>query len=326
MRYRFMIVWIIWTLFGVGLIYGVSISDSKNSTVTIIANVLSLSPLLGLLIALGSQTAFWQFNNWLQTDKNSIYFAAGGLSLLFALPGLITNTFNPYTTAIFACIVFAVFGSLKKPSSEPFVLSWIDISLWLLLWIPFDFRWSEELHPSLDYTWWSVAISLIAVIGWYGYRRADIGFNLIPGLKDIGITLLALVFIMALVVPPGLLTGFLTFVIPQSYDIPKLVLHFVGLFLTVALPEELFFRGILLHGLEKMFSKKWIPLAISSLAFGLMHWNNVSSLSMQITYVSLASIAGMGYGWAYRKSGNKLIAAILVHTLVDWIWKLFLAG
>lgn len=326
MKHRFVIVWIIWILFGIGLIYGVSISDSKNSAVTIIANVISLSPLLGLLIALGSQTAFQQFNNWLQSDKNSIYYAAGGITLCFALPGLFTNTFNPYTTTIVACIVFAVFGSLKKLRGEPFELSWIDISLWLLLWIPFDLRWSQELHPSLDYTWWSVAISLVAVIGWYGYRSADIGFNLVPGLKDIGITLLALVFIMALVVPLGLVTGFLTFVIPQTYDIPKLVIHFVGLFLTVALPEELFFRGILLRGLDKMFSKKWIPLVISSLAFGMMHWNNVSSLSTQITYVSLASIAGMGYGWAYRKSGNKIIAAILVHTLVDWIWKLFLAG
>jgi membrane protease YdiL (CAAX protease family) len=57
-----------------------------------------------------------------------------------------------------------------------------------------------------------------------------------------------------------------------------------------------------------------------------MHWNNVSGLSTQITYISLAAIAGMGYGWAYRKSGNNLFAAILVHTLVDWTWKLILAG
>jgi membrane protease YdiL (CAAX protease family) len=75
-----------------------------------------------------------------------------------------------------------------------------------------------------------------------------------------------------------------------------------------------------------MFARKWIPLVISSLAFGLMHWNNVSGLSTQITYVSLATIAGIGYGWAYRKSGNNLLAAILVHTLVDWVWKLCLAG
>lgn len=76
----------------------------------------------------------------------------------------------------------------------------------------------------------------------------------------------------------------------------------------------------------KCLLKKWIPLVISSLAFGLMHWNNVSTLSTQITYVCLATIAGLGFGWAYRKSGNNLLAAILVHTLVDWIWKLFLAA
>jgi len=105
-----------------------------------------------------------------------------------------------------------------------------------------------------------------------------------------------------------------------------LAVQFVGLFLTVALPEELFFRGILLRGLEKVFVKKWIPLVISSMAFGLMHWNNVDTLSTQITYVSLATIAGLGYGWAYRKSGNNLLAAMLVHTLVDSIWKLFLTN
>lgn len=326
MKNRLALLWIIWTLVGVALIYSVSTSDSKNGLIEVIANVLSLSPLIGLLFALGSLKASRQFNEWLQKDKNSILYTAGGITLLFALPGILTNTFNPYTTTIFAFMVFAVFGSLKKLHSESFEFSWTDIALWILLWIPFDLRWSEELHPSLDYTWWSIAISVIGIIGWYGYRGADIGFRLVPRFKDIGVALLALVMIMAVVVPPGLLTGFLTFSIPETFDVTKLITHFVGLFLTVALPEELFFRGILLRGLEKMFSKKWIPLVISSLAFGLMHWNNISGLGMQITYVSLAAIAGMGYGWAYRKSGNNLLAAILVHTLVDWTWKLFLTS
>jgi len=326
MKNRFAILWIIWTLFGVGLIYGVSVSDSKNGIIEIISNFLSLSPLIGLLLALGSLRSFRQFNDWLQKDKNSVLYSAGGISLFFALPGLLTNTFNPYTTAIFAFMVFAVFGSLKNLRSETFELSWIDIALWILIWIPFDLRWSDELHPALDYTWWSIAISLIAVIAWNGYRGADVGFRLVPKLKDIGIALLALIMIMMVVIPPGLLTGFLTFVIPETYDIPKLALHFVGLFLTVALPEELFFRGILYRGLLNVSSKKWMPMVVSSLAFGLMHWNNISPLSMQITYVSLATVAGLGYAWAYKKSGNNLLAAILTHTLVDWVWKLFLAG
>lgn len=325
MKNRFFALWIIWTLFGAVLMYIVTVSDSNNSIISIIAKVVSLSPLLGLMLALGSPKASRQFNDWLRVNKNSIYYVAGGISLLFAIPGLLTWNFNPYYTIIFAFIVVAVFGALKQVREEKFTLNWIDVALWILLWIPFDLRWYNEMQPNLDYTWWSVAISVIAIIGWYGYRGADIGFNLVPKFKDLGIALLALIMIMALVIPPGLATGFLSFAIPESFDIPKLAAHFIGLFLTVALPEELFFRGILLRGLEKVFSKNWIPMAISSLAFGLMHWNNVGDLSMQITYVSLATIGGLGYGWAYRKSGNNLFAAILVHTLVDWIWKLLLA-
>jgi membrane protease YdiL (CAAX protease family) len=92
------------------------------------------------------------------------------------------------------------------------------------------------------------------------------------------------------------------------------------------LPEELFFRGLLLRGLEKVSSKKWVPMVVSSLAFGLMYWNNVSGLDTQITYITLATLAGLGYAWAYKKSGNNILAAILTHTLVDWIWRLILAG
>jgi len=326
MKKRFVLLWAIWTLVGVALIYGASISDSKNSVATVIANGLSLSPLFGLLFALGSSKASKQFNNWLQKDKNSLFYVAGGISFLFILTGLVTCKFDPYYSVIFTVIVFAVFGVLKQMGKQEFSLTWTDLAIWILLWIPFDLRWYMEILPATNdtYTWWSIAISVIGVIGWYGYRRADIGFNLVPRLKDIGIAFLALILIMVLIVPPGLLTGFLTFHFPQTFNIPKLALHFVGLFLTVALPEELFFRGILLRGLDKMYTKKWIPLVVSSLAFGLMHWNNASTLSTQITYVCLAAIAGLGYGWAYRKSGNNLFAAILVHTLVDWTWKLLL--
>lgn len=326
MKNKFFTLWIIWTLFGAVLMYGVATSDSNNSIISIIATVVSLSPLLGLMLALGSPKASRQFHEWLRGNKNSIYYVAGGISLLFAMPGLLTWNFNPYYTIIFAVIVVAVFGALKQVREEKFTLNWIDVALWILLWIPFDLRWYTDMQPNLDYSWWSVAVSVVAIIGWYGYRGADIGYNLVPKIKDLGIALLALIMIMALVIPPGLATGFLSFAIPESFDIPMLAAHFIGLFLTVALPEELFFRGILLRGLEKVFSKKWIPMAISSVAFGLMHWNNVGDLSMQITYVSLATIAGLGYGWAYRKSGNNLFAAILTHTLVDWVWKLLLAS
>ena len=326
MKKRLLILWLIWTLLGAALIFQVASSDSKNTMMSIVAMVISTAPLLGLLLALGSPKALQQFTGWLERDSNSMFYTAGGITLLFALPGLLTTTFNPYTTTIFAFIVFAVFNSLKRLNSESFKLTWNDIALWMLLWIPFDLRWSMEMHALLGYTWWAMAISVIAVIGWRGYRKADIGFNLVPKLKDLYITLLALLMIMVVVVPAGLITGFLTFAVPEKFDVPKLAAHFIGLFLTVALPEELFFRGLLLRGLEKVSSKKWVPMVVSSLAFGLMHWNNVSGLSTQITYITLATLAGLGYAWAYKKSGNNLFAAILTHTLVDWVWRLVLAG
>ena len=326
MKKRFLILWPIWTVLSAALIYYATVSDSKNTAMAIVAMVASLSPVMGMLLAMGSEKALQQFDNWLRNDKNSIYVLAGGLSVLFALPGLLTNTFNPYTTAIFASIVFAVFGSLIKLRSKEFALSWIDVALWIILWIPFDLRWTTDMQPHLDYFWWSIVISLVAVIGWNGYRGADIGFRLVPKIKDLYVSVLALVMIFAVVVPPGILTGFLKFAFPSTFDFPKSAIHFIGLFLTVALPEELFFRGILYRGLTKVSTKKWVPMLVSSLAFGLMHWNNISPLSMQITYVSLATIAGLGYAWAYKKSGNNLLAAVLTHTLVDWIWKLVLAG
>ena len=323
---RFFIIWIIWTLLGATFLYGILSSESESSFISMLVKILSLSPLMGFMLALGSTKAATQFNNWLNSNKYSIYILAGGFSFLFALPGLLTLTFNPYTTAIFAFILFVVFGLSKQNRNEKFELNWSDLAIWFILWIPFDFRWYTELHPSFDYNWWSIAISVIAILGWYGYRSAEIGYNLVPKYKDFIVTAISLIMIMIVVIPPGIMTGFLSFSIPESYDLPKLAAHFIGLFLTVALPEELFFRGILLKGLEKVSTKRWLPLVASSLAFGLMHWNNVDGLSMQIVYVTLASIAGLGYGWAYLKSGNNLLAAILTHTLVDWIWKLFLVS
>ena len=326
MKTRFISLWILWSLFGAFIAYLVSSSDSSKSMLSVVAMLLSFSPLLGLMLALGSPKAADQFNDWVKKSDNTLYYIAGGLTVLFAIPGLFTGDFDPYNTIIFAFVAFAVFGALKQNRAKEFELNWSDIALWLLIWIPFDFRWYDGLQPNLDYSWWSITISVIAVIGWFGFRGADIGYNLVPKFKDFTIAILAIAMISIVVIPLGLATGFLSFGIPESYDIPKLTAHFIGLFLTVALPEELFFRGILLRGLEKVSSKKWIPLVVSSLAFGLMHWNNMNDLSMQITYISLATVAGLGYGWAYKKSGNNLFAAILAHALLDWIWKLYLSA
>ncbi len=71
MKTKFISRWILWTLLGALLMYGVSSSDSKNSILTIVAMVLSFSPLLGLMLALGSPKASGEFYDWLK-DNNKL--------------------------------------------------------------------------------------------------------------------------------------------------------------------------------------------------------------------------------------------------------------
>ena len=131
MKNRFALLWGIWSFVGAVLIYGTSIADSKNNIASIIANVLSLSPIIGLLLALGSAKASRQFNDWLHKDKNSLFYVAGGISFLFILPGLVTCKFDPNYSVIFTAVVFAVFGVLKQTVNQEFTLFvWLQLQGW----------------------------------------------------------------------------------------------------------------------------------------------------------------------------------------------------
>ncbi|MHA1156833.1 MAG: CPBP family glutamic-type intramembrane protease [Candidatus Heimdallarchaeota archaeon] len=54
--------------------------------------------------------------------------------------------------------------------------------------------------------------------------------------------------------------------------------------------------------------------------FGLTHWNNTSP-EFIIYYILFATIAGIAYGYTWRKTG--LFGAALLHTTVDWIWAFY---
>jgi len=93
----------------------------------------------------------------------------------------------------------------------------------------------------------------------------------------------------------------------------------LGTFLVIAIPEELFFRGIL----QSLLESRWGPrsaLVLSSVLFGLSHFRHGSAFNWR--YVLLASIAGIFYGRAWRAHGQ-IFAAIVTHTMVDVIWSLW---
>lgn len=320
--------WFMLTLVGAGLAVLLMMSEGEADKLSAFgwaSVIIGFAPLIGAQLVMGVPSAAREVQKWLQSTRRPLLHTAGGITVLWLVSNLLAGHFNPYALAIFAFGTFAALGALREVERGRAGLTWTDAAIWLFLWIPFDLRWNYDLWFGYGggYNWWSIAISVVAVVGWYALRDLpEFGYRLVPRAKDVVVALIATAVFAAIVIPVGLAINFLTFPPSKPPTLTAAVVGFVGLMLTVAIPEELFFRGVLLHGLDQMYRRRWVVLLLVSFAFGLMHWNNADDLSTRIAYVALATLAGVFYGWAYRRSGNNLLAPVLTHTLVDLIWGL----
>ena len=89
----------------------------------------------------------------------------------------------------------------------------------------------------------------------------------------------------------------------------------------VALPEEIFFRGLLLNLLEKRIGTK-AALVVSAVVFGLAHFNKRANV-FNWRYVILAAIAGIFYGRSYL-ANRRILSAGVTHATVDTVWSIWL--
>ena len=197
-------------------------------------------------------------------------------------------------------------------------ITWLDLLVLGTIWIPFDFRWTKQLWSPQEYSYSanSLVITCLLVYLFAGFRRVqDLGYNARvqrPTLEVIGLGFLAM---FAVCVPVGLFSGFLVL-----SDAPKLwqfPLVFIGVFLTVAIPEEVMFRGILQNLLAKR-TNVVLAVVAASFLFGASHFNN----DLDFRYFGLATYAGVVLGWTYHRT-QSVTAAAIVHALVDAIWICF---
>ena len=149
-------------------------------------------------------------------------------------------------------------------------------------------------------------------------RFPDLGLTFRWTGRDLLAILVHLAGFAAFALPFGWLTGFLT---PASTHpgLPEALLRLLAIYLFIALPEEILFRGALHVHLQRALG--WPPLRtllLSSLLFGLAHLNNPPKVGL---YAVLATVAGFFYGRTYLQTG-KVTTAAMVHALVDWVWGL----
>jgi membrane protease YdiL (CAAX protease family) len=104
---------------------------------------------------------------------------------------------------------------------------------------------------------------------------------------------------------------------PHLRELRVLPLVSLAILCFTAWPEELLFRGLLQNMLQRTTKNENVAWVVASILFGFSHITNMGFPNWR--YVILASIAGMFYGWTWRKT-NSIFASAVVHALVDALW------
>jgi CAAX protease family protein len=133
-----------------------------------------------------------------------------------------------------------------------------------------------------------------------------------------------LVAFALLALPLGLALNFLHPHSNEQVSWGGFIFQFIGIYLTVAIPEELLFRGILQNLLVRSIHRGpsgLYGLLIASVVFGAAHLHHAPVPNWR--YGILATLAGIFYGNAYR-TRQRLCASALTHAFVDAIWHFWL--
>lgn len=223
-------------------------------------------------------------------------------------------------------ILFALFIKKVGPKVPRIIL----IVPALLIWIPYEpsLFGLEGLLPNLQFLsvgrtqipWvlflalcnlWIIYFVILKFLKW---KEFLINFN------NVSVAFRGLVVLAPVLLMTALALGFVNFS-PKSID-ALFLLRWVQIFLLIALPEEILFRGVIQNFFNRGLGwSGFSALAVGAIIFGWSHINNSTANHSppNIPYVILGGLAGLGYGWVYLKT-KSLSASALVHATVNFIW------
>ncbi len=204
---------------------------------------------------------------------------------------------------------------LYLPPGDRF--SWQDAVTLAALGLPIEYGWLRRALPQPGLG--DLPKFLLADLALYLYLIVrplpGVGFDLRAHWSDFKNGVREWAWYTPIAIGLGFLLGFIRFH-PVWPGFGRLAGAALVTFLFVALPEELFFRGLL----QNLFATRLPPLRAQALAaaiFGLAHY--VHGPVFNWRYVILAAIAGWFYGNAWRRQ-QRLAASATTHALVDVIW------
>jgi hypothetical protein len=291
----------------------------------------SVTMLLAAFVGLTETAFIKQMRSWATASP----VAATGLPFLLLVPYLIcalgTGTFSLIAFGkLIAYILVPTVLLLPDRLRHREAFNWRDGLAMVAMAVPVAAGWLQGIWiwPQDIYVFRPIFCVLVGGYAFMVLRNLDgVGFRLLWRKKDISYGFLNLVAFSILAIPLGIMLGFIH---PHSMaalmrgvtmgPVASFLFSFVGIYITVAIPEEMLFRGILQNILVRTIHKGprgLYGLLISSVVFGLSHLHHAPVPNWR--YAILATLAGIFYGNVYR-TRQRLCASALTHALVDTIW------
>jgi uncharacterized protein len=287
------------------------------------AVLVALSLTLGAFVGLTDSGLVRELRHW---ATHSI-IAAGAMPLALLAPYVIyalgTGTFSlPALVKLAAYVLVPVALLLPDRMHRPGQIGWRDFAAMLALGFPISANWLAGIWTWPFELYFFRPLTAVCV-GAYSFMVVrgldDVGYKLTLRKADWIDGLANFAAFSLLAIPLGYALRFIHFR-PASVSLVSFAGRLLGIYLTIAIPEELLFRGILQNSLVRGIQrgpKGVYGLLIASLIFGASHLHHPPVPNWR--YGIMASLAGIFYGNAYR-TRRRLSAPALTHALVDTAW------
>jgi membrane protease YdiL (CAAX protease family) len=253
---------------------------------------------------------------------------AFGMPFLLIIPYLVfavgTKTFSLISLGKLAAYIAVPVALLLPDRIHPAQrLSWRDVAAMAAVALPISAHWMNGIWT------WPAGLDLlrsffcvcVAAYAFIVVRNLEgTGFRLGWRKGDLSDGLANFTFLALVAIPLGIGLNFLHPHASNQASLLQFAIQLSVVYFTIAIPEELLFRGILQNLLAKSLTAKrrsLYALLVTAAVFGLAHLHHQPVPNWR--YAILAAVAGFFYGNAFR-TRQRLSAAALPHALADTVW------
>ena len=248
------------------------------------------------------------------------YLLGAAVFLVYLIYALGTNAFAFTRVVAIAGLVFVPLALAASAKQKP-LGAWEDFLILAGVWVAVKFSPSHWLWPypggRLAYVF-TVLLSVNVALGAFVLLRRvnGVGYSIGWGHHWSFFILVSFFVFGCIAIPLGQAMHFIEFA-PHWSQWKSLPFLSLGILFFTAWPEEFLFRGLLQNMLAQASKSDLAGWWTASILFGFSHITNMGFPNWR--YVVLATIAGIFYGWTWRKTGS-IFASALVHVAVDVTW------